>query len=326
MVVTGGAGFLGREIVRQLLARGFEDVRVLDREPWQGATGPVRGFVRDLCRDDLTDALQGAALVLHGAACQYHSPLARSTYGLPFFEVNVEGTRRLLTKAADLGVPRFVLVSTNMVYGLPEYLPVGETHRRRPIGPYGQSKLIAERLVQGAESWGLRTSIVRPGLLVGPGRLGVLGRVFSWITAQRPVWLIGDGENRYELIHVSDCARLVIEAGLAEVGGIYNCGARAVPTMRGWVEAVIAEAGSRSRVVGLPAGPLKGLFRTLDAARISPLRADQYLIADRDYYLDTRRAQKNLGWQPEHDGISAVLDSFRWYRARLGGGAAAGRA
>lgn len=312
-LVTGGVGFLGQVVVRQLLASGCPEVRVADLEPAAFPDSLVKHHRLDLRDADLKAAFRGVETVLHLAACQYHSPFARSTYDLPFDSVNVLGTRRVVEAALSAGARRLVFVSTNMVYGPADRLPVRSDHPRRPIGPYAHSKARAEDWVERARAGGLDTVIIRPGLLVGPGRAGVMARIFDWVLAERPVFLIGNGENRYELIAVEDCARLLVLAGAASGSGEYNCGARGVPAMRDWIELVIAAAGSRSRVLPVPSVPLKLALRALERVRLAPLRADQYEIADRDYYLDTTATRRDFGWEPRWTGADAALDTFHWY-------------
>jgi dTDP-glucose 4,6-dehydratase len=324
VVVTGGAGFLGTEALRQLRAAGCKDIRVVDLNPVPGGDvdgpdGRTRSFVMDIRSADMAKAFDGAKTVLHLAACQYHTPLAKSTYDLPFFEVNVDGTGRVCEAAKKAGAERLVFVSTNMVYGLPQQLPLPETHITNPFGPYGQSKIKGEALVAAAHGNGLDTAIVRPGLIVGPGRIGVVAKVFDWILKGRPIWLIGNGNNRYEVMASEDVASLVLTAGLARGHHAFNCAAKSVPTMREWIEKVIEVEGSRSKVVGIPGKPLKAVFRALEPLRLSPLRKDQYLIADIDYYLDATLAKNTLGWTPKWGGVDAILETFRWYK---NGGAA----
>ncbi|HEY2736711.1 MAG TPA: NAD(P)-dependent oxidoreductase, partial [Polyangiales bacterium] len=319
VAVTGGAGFLGREVVRQLQRQGCPDIRVVDIQPFDstGVVGlrGVREFRLDLRHGDMSRAFDGAKTVLHLAACQYHTPLARSTYQLPFFPVNVDGTRRVLEAAERAGVERLVFVSTNMVYGLPRALPLTEEHPREPFGPYGQSKLAAERMLERAHGHKLQTAVVRPGLIVGPGRVGVIARIFAWVVRGRPVYLIGAGDNRYEMMASEDVASLVLAAGSgrAERHVAYNCAAREVSTMRSWVETVIARTRSTSSFRPLPAAPLKWSFARLEQLRLSPLRRDQYLIADIDYFMDAGLARRELGWQPRWTGEEAILDTLRWY-------------
>jgi len=314
VVVTGGAGFLGHSVVRQLLDSGVKDVRVVDLLPWDGRDPRVRGFVKDLRKDDLAEAFDGARAVLHLAACQYHTPLARSTYDLPFFEVNVEGTRRTLEAAKRGGAGAFSFVSTNMVYGLPRELPITEAHPTNPFGPYGRSKLEAEALVVGARGGKMKTAIVRPGLIVGPGRTGVIARVFESLLRNKPVLVIGSGQNLYEMMSCEDVASLTIAAAAQGRELAFNCAARSVPRMREWIQVVAGQAGSRSRIVGTPGFAVKWVCRLLETVRLSPLRKDQYLIADRDYYMSASLAERELGWTPRWGGLEAILETFRWYK------------
>ena len=325
VVVTGGAGFLGGAVVEQLLARGVSDIRIVDLLPASNGKheaaprdprGEVRHFQRDLRSDRLDEPFEGARTVLHLAACQYHTPVARTTYELPFFEINVDGTRRVLEAAKKGGARHLVFVSTNMVYGLPQALPLSEKHPLEPFGPYGQSKLEAERLVEAAQSADLDCAVVRPGLIVGPGRTGVVERVFRWIRQGRPIVMIGNANNRYEVMHVEDVASLVIAASRHRGFAAYNCASVSVPTMREWIEAVKELAGSRSPIVGVPGRAVKPVLRLLEAVRLAPLRKDQYLIADVDYYMDASLAKEDLGWSPRYTGREAILDTYRWYLER----------
>jgi dTDP-glucose 4,6-dehydratase len=325
VVVTGGAGLVGRDVVAQLVAGGCPDIRVVDMDaPADRGPAPVRSHRMDLRSDDLAPAFDGAGTVLHLAACQYHSPLARSTHGLPFAAVNVEGTRRTLEAARRGGARVFVFVSTSMVYGLPLSVPVREDHPRRPIGPYGRSKVAAEALVEAAHGRDLRTAIVRPPALYGPGRTGVVTQVFDRILAGHPVPLLGSGRNRQELASPEDCARLVMLAGRdGDAHATYNCGAATVPTMREWVSALIADAGSHSAIVPVPAALAEPGLWLLECLHRSPLRREQYAIASRDYMLDTTAARTRLGWAPRWGGVDLALAGFRWYRAARGWASAA---
>ncbi len=323
VVVTGGAGLVGRELVHQLAEEGCRDIRVVDVRAIPAAEeGPVHAHRLDLRRDDLVPAFAGAKTVFHLAACQYHSPLAPTTYQLPFHAVNVQGTRRTLEAARQAGVTTFVHVSTSMVYGVPRQVPMHEDHPRRPLGPYGRSKLEAEALVEEAHAQGLATAIVRPAPIFGPGRRGVITRLFDRILAGRPITLIGHGGNRQDLVAPVDCARLVVLAGHAAAGhAVYNCGSGAAPTMREWLSALVRDAGSGSVIRGAPAGAAKAVLRLLEMARLAPVRREQYEIADRDYALDTSEARERLGWVPLGSGIDAALAMFRWHRAQRQGGA-----
>ena len=109
------------QVLTQLLAQGQTDIRLIDLAPFEGEVPKgARFFKADLRTGDLSEAFEGAKTVLNLAACQYHTPLAKSTYDLPFFEVNVDAMQRVIEAAEKAKLERHVFVSTNMVYGLPQ--------------------------------------------------------------------------------------------------------------------------------------------------------------------------------------------------------------
>ena len=87
-----------------------------------------------------------------------------------------------------------------MTYGTPKTCPVPPDHPQNPLGPYGRSKYAAEKILLATES--IRATIFRPRLITGPGRLGILGKLFTLIKAGLPVPMIGSGTNRYQMVGV----------------------------------------------------------------------------------------------------------------------------
>ena len=144
VLVTGSAGLLGREMIRQL-ADGRMTSRGIDRRPPVGLVPDGREAVaRDLLKtEDCRAACSGVQTVVHTAALQYHSGVPK--FGVDqFFERNVEMTRNLTDAALTDGVRHFVFVSSDMVYGMPPPRAIRESDPPRPIGPYGRSKLASE--------------------------------------------------------------------------------------------------------------------------------------------------------------------------------------
>lgn len=135
------------------------------------------------------------------------------------------------------------------------HTPRREDHPRQPFGPYGRSKALAEDYLFKMRQGGFRTTILRPRLIMGPGRLGIFTKLFRLVDLGLPVPLIGDGSNRFQFISVSDCAR----ASLAAVARGFpdaeiNLGSANPPTEFELLQGLIAAAGSRSRVLRTP-GP-----------------------------------------------------------------------
>jgi nucleoside-diphosphate-sugar epimerase len=298
-LVTGGAGFLGVHLLPELSARGFQ-ARSLDLE--RGAPPGVEEIVGDI-RDErvLREALAGVDVVVHAAAALPPGGDLDST--------NVVATESLARQAAEVGVFRSILVSSAVVYGIGRS-PYRESDEPRPIEAYGRSKLGAERAWLDAAP---APVVLRPSAFVGPERLGVFGILFRWIREGRRIYVLGDGSNTYQLLDVADLVTAVLAAGAKDTSGILNLGGRVSGTVREDLDAVIAHAGSPSRVVGVPARPARLLLQTLHAARLSPLSAWHIASADATFVLDCSRAREALGWQPERSAAESLCSAYDWF-------------
>ena len=308
-LVTGGAGFLGSHLLRQLTAQGVR-ARSLDLVRAHDEPAGVEVVQGDL-RDDgvLRPALDGVDVVVHAAAALPSSSDLDST--------NVEGSKLLARLAASAGVKRSVLISSGVVYGLGK-TPLRESDEARPIESYGRSKLRAERVWLAAAPGPI---VLRPAAFIGPERLGVFGILFRWIQEGRRIYVLGDGSNRYQLLDVDDLVGAVFLTAPTSAEGIVNVGGIVSGTVRDDLKALIAHAGTRSRVVGLPARPARAVLAVLAASRLSPLSTWHFRSADRDFVLDCTRAADLLGWSPTRSGAESLCAAYDWFV--LNGSAAA---
>jgi nucleoside-diphosphate-sugar epimerase len=314
-VITGGSGFTGCALTRQLLGR-HEEIVDFDLKPHidlvlASATRFVCGDVRkpgDLARLGLGPG----DVVYHLAARQFADPVPKRGRDAWFAETNVEGTRNVVAAMRAGGASRLVYFSTDMTYGMPQTCPVPPDHPQNPLGPYGRGKLASEKILLGTE--GIRATIFRPRLITGPGRLGILGKLFALIKAGLPVPMIGSGANRYQMVGVDDCARAAILA--ADAGcpsGPFNLGSAEPPTTRELLQAIIHHARSRSILVPVPAAVLKPVLAALDSIGATLLYPEQFGIADIDILLDTSETRRVLGWAPRYGDIEmmkAAYDAF----------------
>ena len=302
-LVTGGSGFLGVHLLRRLGERGIA-VRSLDLEPLEDGFAGVESIVGDV-RDEsvVRRALEGVEVLVHAAAAL--------PSGGNLEAVNASATTELARLAREAGVRRSVFVSSGVVYGiLPP--PVSETATPQPCEPYGRSKLAAERAWLAAAPAPL---VLRPSAFIGPERLGVFGILFRWIGEGRRIYVLGNGANRYQLLDVADLVHALELAADHPGDGVLNVGGRISGTIRADLETLIRHAGSRSRVVGIPAAPAKAALAVLDAAHLSPLQRWHRLSADRDIVFDCSRAEEILGWKPTRSGAETLIRSYDWYRA-----------
>jgi nucleoside-diphosphate-sugar epimerase len=316
-LVTGGSGYFGTILVDRALARG-DDVRIFDVNPpapREGKAEYVAGDVRD--RDALRAACDGVDVVLHNVA---QVPLAKDR-GL-FRSVNVVGTANLLVAARDAGVSKLVHTSSSAIFGIPESNPVNEDTPARPLEAYGRAKLEAELLCRDAVESGLDVTVIRPRTILGHGRLGIMAVLFEFVAEGAPVYVLGDGSNRYQFVHASDLADACLRAADREKPAVYNIGASEFGTMRETLQALVDHAATGSRVRSLPAGPAKLGMRSLAQFGLVPFAAYHWLLYGESLWFDTSRAQTELEWSPEHSNASMVIESYEWFlehRDELGG-------
>ena len=315
--ISGGAGFLGLHLARRLLADGHDvrtlDVAPLDEPELERSVEELRGDVRDL--DDVRRLCAGAEIVVHAAAAL---PIRASRDGIR--SVNVGGTENVLVAARDAGVRRVVFISSTAVYGVPEKHPIEEDDPLVGVGWYGESKIDAETLCRVAA---VETTIIRPKTFIGPERLGVFEILFDWIREGRRIYILGRGENRYQLLAVEDLVEALVRAAtVAEaVGETFNVGATEFGTVRSDLQALIDHAGSSSRLQPLPVRPAELTLRALELLRLSPLAEWHYKTAYRDSFVDVFKAQRLLGWEPRLSNERALVETYDWYlenRDRVG--------
>jgi nucleoside-diphosphate-sugar epimerase len=250
ILVTGGSGYFGTVLASQALARG-DHVRILDvNAPATIDEGVefVAGDVRD--RAVVRAACEGIDVVFHNVA---QVPLARDRS--LFESVNVVGTANVLVSAREANVSKVVHTSSSAVFGVPESNPVREDSPCRPVEAYGRAKLRAEELCHEAAGGGLDVTIVRPRTILGHGRLGIFAILFDFVAHGSPVYVLGAGDNRYQLVHADDLADACLRAGDRPGATTYNVGAGEFGTMRETVQALVDHAATGSRVRSLPMAP-----------------------------------------------------------------------
>jgi UDP-glucose 4-epimerase len=302
-LVTGGAGFIGSNLVDALVARG-DDVTVLDdlstgkRENLSGALSA--GATLEVA--DVADAGAVAAIfasvqpeaVFHLAAQidVRHSvadPARDAT-------VNVLGTLAVLEAARAAGTRRVVFSSTGGgLYGDAELIPTPEDHPIHPLAPYGQSKLAAEGYGElYTRLHGLSTIALRYGNVYGPrqdvhGEAGVVAIFCGQLVEQRVPTVFGDGTQTRDWVEVSDVVRANLLAADAELTGPVNIGHGRETSVLDLLAALDAVDGGWSQ-----------------APRFQPDRPGEV----RRSCLDVTRARVELGWEPQvqlHDGLGTIL-------------------
>jgi nucleoside-diphosphate-sugar epimerase len=300
------------------VAQGHK-VRTLDvvpiDDPIERDVTEIGGDMRDPARAN--ELCEGADVLIHAAAAL---PIRGSRREI--MSVNVDGTAALLAAARDAEVRRVVYISSTAVYGVPKVHPLSEDFPLEGVGAYGESKIACEGLVRSAP---LESVIIRPKTFLGPERLGVFEILFDWIRDGRRIYVLGRGDNRYQLLAVEDLVDAIARACTVDVvGDVFNVGATEFGTVRTDLEAVIAHAGTSSRLRPVPARPAEVALRALELARLSPLGEWHYKTASRNSFVDVSKAGRLLGWHASKSNVDTLVENYDWYVANRAGMQAAG--
>jgi nucleoside-diphosphate-sugar epimerase len=271
--------------------------------------------MRDATR--VREAARGVEVIYHLAAGQRMKPQFAAMTEAEIHAMNVAGVVNVLAAAEAGGARKVVHVSSSGVYGIPRAVPVTEDHPQRPLGAYGRSKIEAETRCLEFAARGGDVTILRPMSLFGPHMSGVFLILFDWIHRGKNVYLLGSGRNVVQMVSAFDVADACMLAATAAGarGAVLNLGADVTTTVGEQVEALIAHARSRSRIVPIPAPLLRAAARGLRLVGLSPIVPEHYLLADSTFILDTTRARTVLGWRPRFDNVALMTDGYDWYVA-----------
>jgi dTDP-glucose 4,6-dehydratase len=304
LFVTGGAGFIGSNYVRWVLANSDDEVTVFDALTYAGNTDNFRGieddprfrFVKgDICdRDAVGEALPGHDQVVHFAA---ESHVDRSIVDPDaFVSTNCGGTNVLCAIARQVGVERFLHISTDEVYGSIEEGSFAETDVLAPRSPYSAAKAGSDLIALAYhETHGLPVVVTRSSNNFGPNQYPekVIPLFVTNLLEGHQVPLYGDGLNIRDWCFVDDnCEAVdrVLRQGVT--GEIYNIGAGNEITNKDLTLRLLARLGH-------------------DESMIEPV--EDRLGHDRRYSIDTAKVRA-LGWSPRHDLDEALDLTVAWYR------------
>ena len=316
ILVTGGAGFLGINLIRYLLNKGFEvsslDIADFNYPDVNAKVKLIKGDIRnDLIVSQL---MKETDLVIHSAAALplYTPEEIRST--------DVEGTRLLIHEAFLKRVKKFIHISSTAVYGIPDHHPIYETDELDGVGPYGNAKIEAENICLEYRNKGMCVPILRPKSFIGPERLGVFALLYDWAKDGKNFPMIGKGDNRYQLLDVEDlCTAIELTINLPDdtVNDTFNIGAKIFTTMKEDYQAVLDYAGFGKKIISLPEKPVIWTLKFLEALKLSPLYKWVYETASKDSFVSIEKAEKRLGFIPKYSNKDALIRNFKWYLENL---------
>ena len=312
VLVTGGLGFIGSNLARELVAAGSTVTLIDSLMPTHGGTWANLAAIEDDVEVHQLDVRDTDRLHAHLLGKDLLFNLAGQTSHLdsmsdPRTDLEINCTAQLsLLEASRADNPglRIVFAGTRQIYGRPRYLPVDESHPIDPVDVNGINKTAGEwyHLLYG-RVYGLPVTVLRltntygPRMRVRDARQTFLGLWIRRALQGEELLVFGDGSQRRDFSYVDDVIRALCLAATspAAVGEVFNVGGNGHVTLRETAELVVRLAGSGSH-------------------RLVPFPDDRKAIDIGDYYADDAKLRAALGWQPEvgfEDGLAATIDYYR---------------
>ena len=312
VLITGGAGFLGFHLARFFSKNKYE-VFLLDIADFYKKEYPknchfIKSDIRNI--NLMYQHSKGMDFVIHAAAAL---PLWKPE---EIFSINIEGTKNVLKASLKNKVKRVIYISSTAVYGVPEKHPIYEDDPLVGVGPYGQSKIEAENLCTHFIDKGLAVTIIRPKTFLGTHRLGVFEILFDWIHDGKKIPVIGNGNNRYQLLDVDDLVEVVYlftRKKSYKYNGAFNIGAKKFNSIKKDFQIMFKSINSKSKIFPTPALLVKKTLWIFEKLKLSPLYQWVYDTADRDSFVSIDKLSRTLVWNPRYSNSDALIKAYKWY-------------
>lgn len=303
LLITGGAGFVGTNLVADLCDRDDFEITVFDNETLGHrdniASFPVHfihGDIRD--RAALADAMAGHDAIIHLAAdTRVMDSITDPSFN---FDNNVAATFQLLELAREQGVRRVINASTGGAILGEAPSPVHENMPARPLSPYGAAKLAVEGYMNAfGACYGLQTCSLRFSNIYGPRSYhkgSVVAYFIRRLLAGQGLTVYGDGEQVRDYLYVGDLTTGIRQALIQGASGTYQLGTGKPTSLRELIEIIAEVTGKRPQV-------------TYEPARSGEIHKT---------YCDISKASRELGFAPRTDLAQGIRETWRWFLAQTG--------
>ena len=308
ILVTGGSGYFGEKVVEEFVKLGYK-CSVLDINSFDSNLGSKVDFFQVDIRDKnkVIQCCKGIDIVVH---CVAQVPLAKNKK--LFKSVNYQGTENILESSIINGVDHFIYISSSAIFGIPESNPVSEESPTIPCEVYGQAKLDGENLVQSYNNK-LKTTIIRPRTIIGPGRLGIFQILFEWIYQGKNIPVFDKGNNIYQFVHSDDLVRSIVLSCKNDVYGVFNIGTEDYCSMYETLESVIKHSKSKSKIISLKSNLIIPFMNLTSFIGISPLGKYHSKMYGKSLYFDLSKSKNKLGWSSKYSNKEMMIENYNWY-------------
>ncbi len=293
VLITGAAGFLGTECVKQFKINSY-DVITTDK------VGDV-DLKGDLSDSNFTNLLPNVDIVVNCAAVQYVTKNLPILFRSRFFRVNNVIAAKNLSERYRSTDSHFIHVGTSMMYRQTGQNLYTVSSAKGGEGVYSKSKLHAQEIIDNIKG----SATVVPCIIGGEGREGLFRGFVIWMKRFGVVPFPGAGRHKIHMVHVSDVASLILQVASVRASGLFNAAAPDALTIRQWINEIKMELGIISVFpISVPLFPVK-LISALFGYRL--LAKEQLLMLEFPHVLDVKESI-SIGWQPKYSNARIARD------------------
>lgn len=310
-LITGGSGFLGTIMTNYLLKKGYECINIdlvktnIPNQPnYISYQGDIRNFnyMKRIFSKHHFDA------VFHFAAMLAHERKMIKD----LWSSNVKGTQNIYSLCEKYGVKKIIFTSSNCLWGHSFDYEVPEDEVPSPIEVYGKSKVEGEKILLKPSDT-VKSIIIRCPTIMDEGRLGLLAILYEFVDDNKKLWLVGNGENRYQFIYAKDLCRACELAVDYDQSTVFNIGSDHVKSFNYKYQYVVDHSDSTSKLAHFPAGFAKTMMKLCYRLNISPLGPYQYNMISSNFIFDTKKIKKELNWEPTLMDEEMLLKSYEYF-------------
>ena len=309
-LITGGAGFYGSILKRELIKEGNFCVSIdLETDNYEHSNFiAIKGDIRDKNALDSIFSKYKFDAIFHCAALLAHDTKKKDD----LWTSNVDGTKNIVEYAINNNCKKIFFISSNCLWGRNFDYKVTEEEIPEPIEIYGKSKLECEKILLENKDK-VNSIIFRSPTIVDEGRLGLLSLLFEFIDENRKVPIVGDGKNKYQFIYAKDMVAAMKLALNYNKTEIFNIGSDNVKSFNEVYKYVIENAGSKSKLLHFPKNLMTICMKICYLLRISPLGPYQYKMISANFVFDTTKIKEKLNFSPTVSNEEMLLKSYKYY-------------
>jgi nucleoside-diphosphate-sugar epimerase len=315
ILITGGEGYLGNFLKKKLSRLGFK-VFSIDINKNQKNNNKVIYSKIDILDKKSLDYFfdkNKIDIVIHAAALV---PVKKS--GNAFFKVNEIGTKNLVNISKKYKIKKFVHISSSAVYGniSKSDCPIKNNNKNLlPVEPYGQSKANADKIIKKEikNNKKILFSIARPRTILGGGRLGIFSILFEWVSEGKNIYVIGNGNNIFQFVHINDFVNVIINLIYLKKRGEFNVGTENYCSLKETLEYLCQISKKKSKIIYINKHFSVLILWILDKINLSPLSYYHYITYSKDYYFCLEDTKNDLDWNSKYSNKMMIKDSYQYY-------------